>query len=89
MQREGEKVVLAMAGGRQRMVIESVVTTRREFTTMSITRGAKMWELDRGGGVMKNMGIGIIRAMKNMGMAIGIIRSRNQTLMLSWRHSLP
>ena len=71
------------------MVIASVVTTRREFTTMSITRGAKMWEQGIGGGVMKNMGIGIIRAMKNMDMAIGIIRSRNQTLMLSWKHSLP
>ena len=78
-----------MAGGRQRMVMVSVTTTRREFTTMSITRGAKMWELDIGGGVMKNMGIGIIRAMKNMGMVIGTIRSRNQMLMLSWRHSLP
>ena len=71
------------------MVIVSVATTRREFTTMSTIRGAKMWEGARGGGVMKNMAIGIIRAMKNMGMAIGIIRSRNQTLMLSWRHSLP
>ena len=71
------------------MVIVLEVTTRREFTTMSTTRGAKMWEGGRGGGVMKNMGIGIIRAMKYMGMAIGIIRSRNQTLMLSWRHSLP
>ena len=71
------------------MVIASVVTTRREFTTMSITRGAKMWELDRGGGVMKNMGIGIIRAMKNMDMGIGIIKSRKQMLMLSWKHSLP
>ena len=71
------------------MVIASVVTTRREFTTMSITRGAKMWEQGRGGGVMKSMAIGIIRAMKNMDMAIGIIRSRNQTLMLSWKHSLP
>ena len=59
------------------MVIVSVGTTRREFTTTSIIRGAKMWELDIGGGVMKNMG-----------MAIGIIRSRNQMLMLSWRHSL-
>ena len=71
------------------MVIASVVTTRREFTTMSITRGAKMWEQGIGGGVMKNMGIGIIRAMKNMAVAIGTIRSRNQTLMLSWKHSLP
>ena len=70
------------------MVIVLVVTTRREFTTTIIIRGAKMWELDRGGGVMKNMAIGIIRAMKNMGMDIGTIRSRNQTLMLSWRHSL-
>ena len=69
------------------MVIASVATTRREFTTTSIIRGAKMWEGGRGG-VMKNMGIGIIRAMKNMDMAIGTIRSRNQTLMLSWRHSL-
>ena len=41
-------------------------------------QGAKMWEGGIGGGVMKNMG-----------MAIGIIRSRNRTLMLSWRHSLP
>ena len=70
------------------MVIVSVATTRREFTTMSTTRGAKMWEQGRGGGVMKNMGIGIIRAMKNMGMATGTINSRNQTLMLSWRHLL-
>ena len=70
------------------MVIVSVGTTRREFTTTITTRGAKMWELGRGGGVMKNMDIGIIRAMKNMGMATGTINSRNQTLMLSWRHLL-
>ena len=70
------------------MVIVSEATTRREFTTTSIIRGAKMWEQDRGGGVMKNMDIGIIRAMKNMGMATGTINSRNQTLMLSWRHLL-
>ena len=60
------------------MVIASVATTRREFTTMSIIRGAKMWEQGIEGGVMKNMD-----------MAIGTIRGRNQTLMLSWRHSLP
>ena len=59
------------------MVIVSEATTRREFTTMSTTRGAKMWEQGIGGGVMKNMAISIIRAMRNMGMAIGIIRSRN------------
>ena len=70
------------------MVIVLAGTTRREFTTMSIIRGAKRWEGGIGGGVMKNMGIGIIRAMKNMGLVIGTIRSRNQMLMLSWRHSL-
>ena len=70
------------------MVIVLVATTRREFTTTSTIRGAKTWEQGIRGGVTKNMGTGIIRAMKSMVMAIGTIKSRNQTLMLSWRHLL-
>ena len=75
MQKEDERVDWAMVGGRPKMGTVVVVATIKEGST-NITSEARMWEVDIGG-----------EAMKNMGMGITTIRSRNQTLMWNWRHS--
>ena len=70
MQREDERVDWAMVGGLLKMDTVAEVATTREGSIMSITSEARMWEANIGG-----------EAMKNMGMGITTIRSRNQTLM--------
>ena len=70
MQREDERVDWAMVGGLLKTDTVEEVATTREDSIMSITSEARMWEANIGG-----------EAMKNMGMGITTIRSRNQTLM--------
>jgi len=70
MQREDERVDWAMVGDPLKTDTVAEVATTREDSIMSITSEARMWEANIGG-----------EAMKNMGMGITTIRSRNQTLM--------
>ena len=70
MQREDERVDWAMVGGPLKTDTVAEVATTKEDSIMSITSEARMWEANIGG-----------EAMKNMGMGITTIRSRNQTLM--------
>ena len=70
MQREDERVDWAMVGGPLKTDTVAEVATTREDSIMSITSEARMWEANIGG-----------EAMKNMGMGITTIRSRNQILM--------